>query len=207
MTALHRATPALIAGAVVGALMMASGPAHATVTIIGTEDPINGFVGDLFAGKFGTPSPYIVASDGETHFDPFGAGFDTSDGINFSAVPHVWTQDPGGVWDNIAFQTWVLPSSTSCGTENSNKCEPVGHFSSPDPWSKGAIGQWWILEGSLPGADGVPIVLSDRIITSNKGGAAHLTFFSDPTLTPEPATIAVLGVGLLGLGLVRRRRG
>jgi hypothetical protein len=178
--------------------------ASATTTVIGTEDSltansVNGFVGDLFNDN----SPYIVASDGESPFDPFGFGSNTSDGLNFSNVVDVWNQAPGSVWTNIGFQTWVLPADLTpfgCGTENEPTCEPVGHFISPsDPWQPQAIGTWDILD-----ANGS---LSDQIITFNSDGNANLLFFSDPNLTtPLPAALPLFAAGLGGLGLLGWRR-
>src|SRR5271167_1346849 len=73
--------------------------------------------------------PVYVASDGEVTFDPFGAGYDTSDGIvlNSNWIPDpafagafvkgFWTQitasAPGLPWDGMS--AWVLPASTPCG--------------------------------------------------------------------------------------------
>ena len=79
---------ALVASAAVVAGMVAGSAAKAQAPIIlGTEDAngTNGFVGNLLASSFPTTS-YLVASDGEANFDPFGFGADTSDGINFSGV-------------------------------------------------------------------------------------------------------------------------
>lgn len=200
MTPLLRTSLTWVAGALAGALMMAGGPSHATTTVLGVEDPVNGFVGDLVSPGSG----YTVASDGEASFDPFGAGFDVSDGLNFSTIGAQWLQAPGSIWTSIGFQTWVLPADLTgigCGKENATTCEPVGHFISNLPWSSGVIGTWLILEGpSGP--------ISDEIVLFNKRGQANLLFYSDPSLpAPEPATIAVLGVGLLGLAVIRRRRG
>ena len=93
-------------------------------------------------------------------------------------------------------QTWVLPASTDCGSENEPQCEPVGHFISPDPWVGSAIGTWVILEGPQGG-------ISDVIKTfNNADGQAELLFYSDPTLSsiPEPSTWAMMVIGFAGLG-------
>jgi hypothetical protein len=71
--------------ALVGALaasLVGSAPALAfTHSVSFLEDSTAGFVGPI-----PTAVPTItIASDGETHFDPFGAGYDTSDGIQFTA--------------------------------------------------------------------------------------------------------------------------
>jgi hypothetical protein len=190
----------LLAGAAAVAILL--GPVAASAdTVIGTEDPSAGFVGDLFAGAFGPNSPYQVASDGESGFDPFGAGHDTSDGLNFSAVPFVWNQAADSFWENIGFQTWDLPAALGpCGNENEPICEPSGHFISPTPWTPGAIGTWLILDATGG--------LSDKIITWNDGGGnANLRFFSDPTFSvPEPATWAMMLIGFFGLGATIRAR-
>jgi PEP-CTERM motif len=45
----------------------------------------------------------------------------------------------------------------------------------------------------------------------NENGLSHIflagRFGTPPTLVPEPVTLALLGSGLLGLALARRRRG
>ena len=198
----------LAAAASAAALMFGMAPAKAAAPIIlGTEDPVNGFVGNLLALNFPTTS-YLVASDGESAFDPFGAGFDTSDGINFSGVPFVWNQWHAGTWTNIGFQTWVLPASIpGCGSENNTTCEPAGHFWSPTPWNPLAIGTYLILEppgdtGTLHGTSN----MSDEIITWNDAhGTAHLDFYSDPNGSPEPSTWAMMLLGFAGLGFAGYR--
>ncbi len=90
-----------------GALVMSLAGAatvKAATTVIGVEDAANGFVGDFLEKPF-PGSQYIVASDGESAFDPFGAGYDTSDGLNFSNVGHVWTQAADSTWNSLGNQT------------------------------------------------------------------------------------------------------
>jgi len=190
---------ALLAGA--AALWLIGGSAASASTIIGTEDPVSGFTGNIFESVF-PGGQYIVASDGESSFDPFGAGYDTSDGLNFSAVGFVWTQAADSAWTSLGNQTWVLPAnltSFGCGVENATTCEPRGHFLSPTGWNALAIGTWDILE-----ADGS---LSDIIITDNTANGAELFFYSDPSFpAPEPVTLSLFGAGLVGAAAMRRRK-
>ena len=85
-------------------------------------------------GPLGRRRFCIVASDSEALFDPFNYGADTSDGLNFSNVPHVWNLAAGNGWVPNGFQTWVLPAnltSIGCGVENETPCEPPGVFVRP----------------------------------------------------------------------------
>jgi PEP-CTERM motif-containing protein len=48
--------------------------------------------------------------------------------------------------------------------------------------------------------------IEEYIITATGTGSANLTINLNPAAAPEPASLALLGAGLAGLGLVRRRR-
>lgn len=188
----------LLAGAAFAVALAGAAAANAGGTVIGSEGS-GGFTGSLLGSVF-PGTNYMVASDGEVVFRPFGATFDTSDGLDFSGVPFVWNQSKDSVWTNIGHQTWVLPASTPCGSENEPKCEPVGHFWSPSSWTPLAIGTWKILES--PGGG-----VSDVIVTYNSKRGAEARFFSDPIGgIPEPTTWAMLLLGFFGMGAVLRGR-
>jgi hypothetical protein len=190
------ASAALVAG-------LAGATAALADTVIGTEDASNGFTGNLFE-SVAPGAGYLVASDGEAPFHPFGVTFDVSDGLNFSSVGFTWTQAADSFWTNIGTQTWVLPAdltSFGCGVENGTTCEPVGHFVSPSAWTPIALGTWDILD-----AEGG---ISDVIVTTNTAAGADLKFYSDPTFpggVPEPATWAMMLLGFGGLGVMLRRK-
>jgi hypothetical protein len=194
---------ALVASAALLGASLAGATTANAFTTIGVEgaNGANGFVGNLFGNLFST-SNYLVASDGESSFDPFGFGADTSDGLNFSAVPFVWTQATGSTWTDLGNQTWVLPATIpGCGSENNTTCEPIGDFVSPTPWNPAAIGTWVIWDS----ANG-PV--SDVIKTfNNANGQGELWFSSDPSLLsiPEPSTWAMMLLGFAGLGFAGYR--
>jgi hypothetical protein len=116
-----------------------------------------------------------AASDGESSFDPFGAGLDTSDGIQFifggAGVVTVTNLSPA--WLATATpNTFVLPATTKCGSENEPSCEPVGDFVFSAPFT--TKGFYTITDN-----DGG---ISDYVVFGNTGpgGKGEITFYSDP---------------------------
>jgi hypothetical protein len=162
-----------------------------------TEDSVTGYVGDIpLSGP-----PVTVGSDGEAPFDPFGAGYDTSDGI---VLNDGWSPDPAyaaafapGYWTQLPGTfTWVLPACNSSGCENANIVEPIAKWDfAGGGWEAGTMSV------EMFEADGV--TLSDIVKVANDGpnGGATITFFSG---TPEPATWAMMLMGVAGLGAVLR---
>ena len=185
---------ALVAGLTLGL----GAPAMAFGVLTVTEDPVNGWVGAI-----PTSSPAImVGSDGESPFDPFGAGFDTSDGIVLNAN---WAPDPAYAaafgangWQQLPNSfTWVLPACINHVCENGNVNEPIA--------------KWDFTPGGVWTADTLSIRMldpdgkfSDLVLVANDGpgGTATILFNSG---VPEAGTWMMMTAGLAGLGLVARR--
>lgn len=167
---------------------------------------LNNTGGGCVARVAGLSTSIYVASDAEVFFDPFGFGADTSDGI---IVPANYAFMGGNGWMKLAnslavfpnSQTWVLPSdltSIGCGTENEPTCEPTITFQNPLPFGADVVGTYIINE-----TDGS--TLSDQVILANVGGVGVVSFQSDPTLTPEPDSVLLLGAALVAVASFKRK--
>jgi hypothetical protein len=159
------------------------------------ETVTDGFVGNI------PGSTITVASDGEDSFQPFGATFDISDGIQLTSswIPVTATGAfATGFWQELAgTNTWVLPATIpGCGSENEPTCEPVAEwFDAGFHWGEGNESL------QINEADGS---LSDLVTISNTADGATITFASDPINVPEPATWGLMFVGLGALGAMLR---
>jgi hypothetical protein len=158
--------------------------------VLCTEDSVTGCVQQLPV----TGTTITVASDGEAPFDPFGAGYDTSDGVqldgNWTAVGG-WTK----VWQNIGNNTWVLPACVDGSCENGEVREPRATWVATGSFSTDFF-QWSILE-----AGGKQV--SDLVTIGNNAQGAYISFASN---VPEPAAWATMILGLGALGFIARRR-
>lgn len=148
--------------------------------------------GGCVATVYHGSSNVVVASDAEVNFDPFGAGFATSDGVNFNVYASVFIFDGQAGWQQLSSGAWVLPEGK----------EALGHWTDSTAntsWG-GQEGTYTILE-----ANGA---VSDTITLDDLGGPNHnqaeITFQSDIETVPEPSTVLLLGIGLLG-GMIKLR--
>ena len=183
--------------------LFVSGPASAAFsTQYVVEDAAAGYIGQIPTSQ----TPVIVASDGESVFQPFGLGFDVSDAISLSELwapdpayaaafgPDGWQQAPGTF-------IWYLAACLGGVCENGDVVEPIGKwdFLPGVGWSAGAEN---IQIADSNGA------FSDFIGIANDGpnGGATVTFQSGGVApVPEPATWAMMIVGFGAVGAATRR--
>jgi hypothetical protein len=136
-----------------------------------------------------TPNTIMFFLNGNAAILNFAAGFDTGFSFFYTSA----TAASVTVWDDVDGGGNLLGTINLAAQHNRNCTgDPTGSFCN---WT----------------AIGVAFAGTARSI--NFGGTAdftgydNITFGSDVPRIPEPASLALLGLGLAGLGLVRRRRG
>jgi hypothetical protein len=182
---------ALAVGTLAVPTLITATPAAAAITFLCTETDAGGCVIQLPI----TGSTIIVASDGESAFDPFGAGYDTSDGISLDSIwvpvsTPTWVQLPGT-------NTWVIPACDVSDCEDANIPEGIGQWAAPGFTLTIPTVYFGIYE-----SDGS---LSDLITLYNDDtGTVNISFNS--SVVPEPASWTMMLVGFGAMGTMVRRR-
>lgn len=202
-----------------GALLVALAAADAEAGLITrdfTGNDCSGYFNDPFGNGFSACSvfvnddgqniaisPVIIKfEDGDEQPDEINTFFATIDGSEFDA-PYTggsgsWTytpndpEDPGiRYWaakhQNFFRLHWMVDDAEQ---------QPGGACAAPDYYNLACLN--------------AALVVTSGTWTSpgNGRGLSHLTFYDSepPHLVPEPATLALLGIGLLGVGYAARRR-
>ena len=199
-------------GLMAGFLLLASYPASA-VTIM-----TSGFGENDCSGFFGTGfgSCQIV---GDTTLSPVIAKFNASLGLS----------ETNALYPSVDGSEWTFSNTSSTNSTGDWSYAPTGDDPGIRFWAAKAGNDfklfWEVSDADAAGAcagqgdfgdtgligaclDAAMVVSSGSWTTPGLKELSHLTFYdtAPPVKMPEPGTLGLLGVGLLGIGFARRRR-
>jgi hypothetical protein len=198
----------LFGGAVAAAALIGAAPAFAGVIVDFGFVPLGGTISYTPDGAIGS-SNEVSGLGSITAYSVNNVHADDTTGVALSAPVSLNWNDPISFVQGLQSIATVTESfTTAAGTYDATFNEL---FAQSTP---GSTSLAWVLEGTLtlPDATTQPVFLSASFtnVGNSNGTSTNVSFTetSNPPpiiTTPEPVSMAVLGVGLLGLGVVRRR--
>ena len=204
----------LLGGAILAAAVATAAPASAGVVVDFGFVPLGGTLTYTPDGAISGASTISGLGSIPLYIGNTIGGDDTT-GISIGSFPTLNWHDP------ITFTPGLQPlvptvTETFTGTGGTYNVVFNTLFAQSVP---GSTSLTWVLEGTLTppaslGDPTQPIFLSTAFtnVSNSNAASTNVSFTETSSLppvitTPEPASMAVLGMGLLGIGISRRRKG
>jgi PEP-CTERM motif-containing protein len=201
--------PALLGGAAMLALTIGAGAAQATVfsgtaTFVDTT-PLES------NGVTATPNPATINASltaGHSYLASNFMTISTSDtGTDTISLNFVWTQ-PGAATNSFGGDVYfqIKTDDAVNGLEWAND-DDGGYAKQTITFANGAMAEVDVYDATFKGGEDDFHSFSDdrKSPAGTASFAVRIIDLRDPTAVPEPMTLALLGTGLIGIGMVRRK--